>query len=95
MWATVGSSEAMQRLLRRLRARLNKTQTPCVKFTEMHIVQRYLERPLTFCGYKLDLRIYVLILAAKPLRDPVPVQAPPAASPAPQPGVLSMRWANR
>ena len=34
----------------------------------MHIVQRYLERPLCFCGYKLDLRIYVLLVSAKPLR---------------------------
>ena len=34
----------------------------------MHIVQRYLERPLCFCGYKLDLRIYVLLVSAQPLR---------------------------
>ena len=42
--------------------------TPCVKFTEMHVVQRYVDRPLCFSGYKLDLRIYVLLLSAQPLR---------------------------
>ena len=58
----------MATTLRMLKSRLNKTVTPCVKFTEMHIVQRYLERPLCFCGYKLDLRIYVLLCSAQPLR---------------------------
>lgn len=58
----------MATTLRMLKSRLNKTVTPCVKFTEMHIVQRYLERPLCFHGYKLDLRIYVLLLSAQPLR---------------------------
>ncbi|KAL1514531.1 hypothetical protein AB1Y20_003628 [Prymnesium parvum] len=58
----------MATTLRMLKSRLHKTVTPCVKFTEMHIVQRYLERPLCFHGYKLDLRIYVLLLSAVPLR---------------------------
>ena len=58
----------MSTTLRMLKSRLHKTVTPCVKFTEMHIVQRYLERPLCFHGYKLDLRIYVLIASAQPLR---------------------------
>jgi len=58
----------MSTTLKMLKSRLNKTVTPCVKFTEMHIVQRYIERPLCFHGYKLDLRIYVLLLSASPLR---------------------------
>ena len=58
----------MSTTLRMLKSRLHKTVTPCVKFTEMHIVQRYLERPLCFHGYKLDLRIYVLLASAQPLR---------------------------
>ena len=58
----------MATTLRMLKSRLNKTVTPCVKFTEMHIIQRYLERPLCFHGYKLDLRIYVLLISAQPLR---------------------------
>jgi hypothetical protein len=36
----------MSTTLRMLKSRLHKTVTPCVKFTELHIVQRYLERPL-------------------------------------------------
>ena len=51
--------------LRMLKSRLHKTVTPCVKFTEMHIAQRYIDRPLCYCGYKLDLRIYVLLLSAQ------------------------------
>ena len=58
----------MTTTLRMLKSRLHKTVTPCVKFTEMHIAQKYLERPLCFCGYKLDLRIYVLLLSAQPLK---------------------------
>jgi len=58
----------MSTTLKMLKSRLNKTVTPCVKFTEMHVVQRYIERPLCFRGFKLDLRIYVLLLSAQPLR---------------------------
>ena len=58
----------MSTTLKMLKSRLHRTVTPCVKFTEMHIVQRYVERPLTVCGYKLDLRLYVLLLSADPLR---------------------------
>ena len=58
----------MSTTLKMLKSRLHKTVTPCVKFTEMHIAQKYLERPLCFCGYKLDLRVYVLLLSANPLR---------------------------
>lgn len=53
--------------LKMLKSRLNRTVTPCVKFTEMHIAQRYIDRPLCVCGYKLDLRLYVLIASAQPL----------------------------
>ena len=41
----------MSTTLKMLKSRLHKTVTPCVKFTELHIVQRYLERPLCFHGY--------------------------------------------
>ncbi|KAL3927573.1 MAG: hypothetical protein SGPRY_002762 [Prymnesium sp.] len=70
----------MATTLRMLRSRLHKTVCPCVKFTEMHIVQRYIAQPLCFhglsewrgstlcAGYKLDLRIYVLLVSAQPLR---------------------------
>ena len=58
----------MKATLSMLKSRLHKTITPCVKFTELHIVQRYIERPLCFHGYKLDLRIYVLVLSAAPLQ---------------------------
>lgn len=58
----------MKTTLQMLKSRLNKTVAPCVKFTELHIVQRYIDRPLCFHGYKLDLRIYVLILSSQPLR---------------------------
>jgi hypothetical protein len=58
----------MSTTLKMLKARLKKEVTPCVKFTEMHVVQRYVDRPLCFCGYKLDLRLYVLLLSAQPLR---------------------------
>mmetsp|Transcript_32436 Transcript_32436/g.75659 ORF Transcript_32436/g.75659 Transcript_32436/m.75659 type:complete len:663 (-) Transcript_32436:212-2200(-) len=58
----------MSTTLKMLKSRLNNTVTPCVKFTEMHIVQRYIERPLCVCGYKLDLRLYVLLASANPLR---------------------------
>ena len=62
------SSIDMSTTLKMLKSRLKKEVTPCVKFTEMHIVQRYVDRPMCFCGYKLDLRIYVLLLSAQPLR---------------------------
>ena len=58
----------MSTTLRMLKSRLNKTVTPCVKFTEAHLIQRYVDRPICFCGYKLDLRLYVLLLSAQPLR---------------------------
>ena len=58
----------MATTLRMLRSRLKKEVTPCVKFTELHLAQRYVAKPLTFHGYKLDLRIYVLLLSARPLR---------------------------
>jgi hypothetical protein len=58
----------MTTTLKMLKSRLNRTTTPCVKFTEMHIAQRYIERPLCVCGYKLDLRLYVLLISAEPLR---------------------------
>ena len=64
----IASELDMATTLKMLKSRLHKTVTPCVKFTEMHIAQRYLERPLCFCGYKLDLRIYVLLVSARPLR---------------------------
>ena len=57
----------MATTLRMLRSRL-KEVTPCVRFTELHLAQRYVAKPLTFHGYKLDLRIYVLLLSARPLR---------------------------
>ena len=45
------SAVDMSMTIKMLKSRLKKEVTPCVKFTEMHVVQKYVDRPLCFCGY--------------------------------------------
>ena len=64
----ISSDADISLTLKMLKSRLHRTVTPCAKFTEMHIAQRYIDRPFCVSGHKLDLRLYVLVASTEPLR---------------------------